>query len=127
MSPHWLGCVEGVGGSRIVVGGGWAGVGAREGAEPREIGGGWGAARPAAQAADAARPSGTAGLIEVELGDGLGLGGIERGRLVEVVGGGGIHRGDGISTGPSGRAARHQLTPFLLFVDDRGESARSAD
>jgi hypothetical protein len=41
---------------------------------------------------DAARPSGAAGLIEVELGDGLGR--VEGGRLVEVVGGEGFHRSD---------------------------------
>jgi hypothetical protein len=46
--------------------------------------------------ADAARPSGAAGLIEVELGYGLGVGRIEGGRLVEVVRGERIHRSHGI-------------------------------
>jgi hypothetical protein len=45
---------------------------------------------------DVARPSGAAGLIEVELGDVLGIGRVESGRLVEVVGGERIHRSDGI-------------------------------
>jgi hypothetical protein len=41
---------------------------------------------------DAARPSGAAGLIEVELRDGLGLGRVQGRRLVEVVGGERVHR-----------------------------------
>lgn len=55
---------------------------------------GWNAR--ATHPASAPHPSGAAGLIEVELGDGLGVGRIERGRLVEIVGGDGILcRGDG--------------------------------
>jgi hypothetical protein len=45
---------------------------------------------------DAARPSGAAGLIEVELGNGLGIGRVEGGHLIEVVGGERVHRSDGI-------------------------------
>jgi hypothetical protein len=45
---------------------------------------------------DAARPSGAGGLIEVEPGEGLGLGWVEGGRLVEVVSGDRVHRSDGI-------------------------------
>ncbi|MEJ2582741.1 MAG: hypothetical protein P8127_14065 [Acidobacteriota bacterium] len=45
----------------------------------------------------AAHPSGAGSLIEVELRDRFGLGRVEGGRLVEVVGGCGVlHRGDGI-------------------------------
>jgi hypothetical protein len=45
---------------------------------------------------DAARSSGARGLVEVELGYGLGIGRVERGRLVEVVVGQGIGRRDGL-------------------------------
>jgi hypothetical protein len=45
---------------------------------------------------DTARPSGAAGLIEVELGDGLRGARVKGRRLVEVVGGERIHRRDGI-------------------------------
>jgi hypothetical protein len=45
---------------------------------------------------DAARPSGAVGLIEVELGDRLGIGRVEGGRLVEVVGWERFHRSDGV-------------------------------
>lgn len=43
---------------------------------------------------NAAHRSGAAGLIEVELGDRFGVGRIEGGRLVEVVGGERVHRSD---------------------------------
>jgi hypothetical protein len=81
-----------MGGSRVVVMGGWAGFGGSSGGFGGRVGGG----RCLEPLPGTLRRSGAGGLIEVELGDGLWLSRVGCGRLVEVVGGQGDHVSDGI-------------------------------